>query len=177
MKYVSLLLVLALLLTATLIGCHSSSSQKEKQTLVTSLEESMGDYLKTVQNKLPDDLRLTIYYLDPTVLTRAPLSKEDLQSYPGVVKITVEAEELASHRELMKKLDPNILQLVQEESHINARLYYFFEVGDSEKILEVIISNIYGSVCVNDFEVENNPVFYDLILPFLEDEDRQILGI
>ena len=35
MKYVSLLLVLALLLTATLIGCHSSSSQKEKQTLVT----------------------------------------------------------------------------------------------------------------------------------------------
>ena len=80
MKYVSLLLVLALLLTATLIGCHSSSSQKEKQTLVTSLEESMGDYLKTVQNKLPDDLHLTIYYLDPTVLTRAPLSKEDLQS-------------------------------------------------------------------------------------------------
>ena len=177
MKYISILLVLALLLTCSLIGCKDLSSLKEKQTPVTSLEESMSEYLKTVEEKLPDDLRLTIYYLDPTVLTRAPLSKEDLQSYPGVVKITVEAEELASHRELMKKLDPNILQPVQEESHINARLYYFFEVGDSEKILEVIISNIYGSVCVNDFEVENNPVFYDLILPFLEDEDRQILGI
>ncbi|MBO5175465.1 MAG: hypothetical protein J6B84_10035, partial [Eubacterium sp.] len=84
---------------------------------------------------------------------------------------------LASHWELLKELKPDILQPVQEESHINARLYYFFEVGDSEKILEVIISNIYGSVFVNGFNVENNPVFYDLILPFLEDEDRQILGI
>ena len=177
MKYISILLVLTLLLTCFLIGCKDSSSQKEGQASVTSLEASMDEYLKTVDGMLPDDLRLTIYYLDPTILTRAPLSKEDLQSYPGVVKITVDAEELASHWELLKELKPDILQPVQEESHINARLYYFFEVGDSEKILEVIISNIYGSVFVNGFNVENNPVFYDLILPFLEDEDRQILGI
>lgn len=176
MKYISILLVLAILLTCSLIGCKDLSSMKEKQTPVTSLEESMSKYLKTVEEKLPDDFRLTIYYLDPTVLTRVPLSKEDLQSFPGVVKITVEADELASHWELLKELNPDILQPVQEESYINARLYYFFEVGDSEKILEVIISNIYGSLFVNGFNVENNPVFYDLILPFLEDEDRQILG-
>ena len=159
--------LLAFLLTTILTACSNSSP----------LQEAMNDYSKIVEGDLPDDIRLTIYYLDPNILTRIPLSKDDLVTFPGVGIITVNSEELASCWELLKELNPSILHPVQEESYINARLYYVFEVGDSDKILEVVINNIHGNAFVNGIEVEDNPIFYELIVPYLTEEGRITLGI
>jgi len=68
------------------------------------------------------------------------------------------------------------LQPVKEKTYINARLYYVLEVG-TESLLGVVISDIHGSVFVNGEEVEDHPVFYEIIIPYLTDEDRTILGI
>lgn len=159
------LVILALVIS--LVGCSDS----------TPLQDAMNDYCKMVEGDMPDDLRLTIYYLDPTILTRRPLNQEDLVTFPGVEVIIVDSEELAPHWEQLKEMSPSVLQPVQEESYINARLYYVFEAGDSGKILEVVISEIHGSAFVNGVEVEDNPIFYDLIVHFLADDDRDILGI
>mgnify|MGYP003520259334 CR=1 FL=1 len=159
--------LLAFLLTTILTGCSN----------LPPLEEAMNDYSEIVAGDLPEDIRLTIYYLNPDILTRIPLSKDDLATFPGVVKINVNSEELASHWSLLKELNPSILHLVEKETHMNARLYYVFEVGDSNKILEVVISNIHGSVYVNGIEVEDNPIFYELIVHFLTEEGRNTLGI
>lgn len=159
--------LLAFLLTTILTGCSSSSA----------LQEAMKDYSKIVEGDPPEDICLTIYYLDPNLFTRIPLSKDALTTYPGVEIITVKSEELASHWELLKELNPSILHPVEEKSNINARLYYVFEVGDSDKILEVVISNIHGSAFVNGIEVKDNPIFYELIVHFLTEEGRTTLGI
>lgn len=168
MKRSTVLIFVFLLLTAIMTGCKNQSAP---------LQEALNDYSKMVGGDLLEDLSLTIYYIDPELLTRIPVSTEDLMTFRGVKIIVVESEKLENHLEQLRKLDASMLQPVQEESYINARLYYVFEAGDSDKILEVVISEIHGSVFVNGVEVEDNPVFYDLILPFLEDEDREILGI
>lgn len=166
MRRIVVICLLAFLLAITLTGCSNS----------TPLQDVMNDYSKMVEGDIPEDFCLTIYYLDPNILTRRPLSEADLVTFPGVEIIRVESEELASYWTLLKELDLSILQLVKEKSYMNARLYYVFEVGDSD-ILEVVISEIHGSVFVNGVEVEDNPLFYELIAQFLTEEDHNVLGI
>lgn len=164
-KLVISLVVLSLVVCLT--GCSHS----------TPLQDAMIDYSIMIEIGIPEDLHLTIYYIDPTILTRRPLNQEDLVTFPGVEVIIVDSEEIAPHWEQLKELSPSTLQPVQEESYVNARLYYVFETRDSGKILEVVISEIHGSVFVNGMEVEDNPIFYKLINPFLSENDRNILGI
>lgn len=168
MKRAGIIFLIIILLAAGLIGCGNSSSQ---------LEEALADYSQMAEGALPDDLRLTIYYLDPSILTRAPLSAEDLMNFPETQKIIIDSGELTAHLALLQKMDPSILQPVKEESKINARLYYVFEAGDSGKILEVTISDIHGSAFVNGMEVDDHPVFYEIITPFLSEEAIDMLGI
>lgn len=161
------LCLIAVLAIAVFSGCVEKSP----------LESALAEYGKVVEGKLPEDIRLTIYYIDPNIYTRVPLSKDALITFPGVKMITVQSGELASEWELLKELKPSILQPIQEGSYINARLCYIFEVGNSNEILEVIISQIHGNVFVNGIEVEDHPVFYKLIGSFLTDQDRETLGI
>ena len=175
LKIFCVLLALCLLFTTTLTGCSGPS---------TRLQRSMKDYTQMLEGDLPEDLRLTIYYMSTAILTRYPYGIDDLVKFAGSHSqtIVVEAEELAKHKELLKKLDASILQPVQEETYINARLYYVFEVGESEKLLEVVVSpeqlgKIYGDVVVNGVAVEDDPVFYELITPFLTDDAHDKLGI
>lgn len=163
-----MVLLVCLLLTVALSGCSNPTND---------LQVALQDYVKMVDGDCPEDLRLTIYYIDPAILTRKPLTAEELKNFPGVQTITVEAEELAKHFETFQKLTPSALKSVEENSGINARLYYVFETGDAGQILEVIICDSYSSVFVNGIEVENNSVFYELIEPFLSEEDRNVLGI
>lgn len=172
-KTVCAFLVLCLLCSVALSGCSSPRKQ---------LANSMEAYTQMLETALPEDLRLTIYYLSTDILTNRPLGAEDLIQCSSTQKIVVEAEELAEHKELLKKLDASILQPAKEKSYINARLYYVFEVDDSEKLLEVVVSpeqlgKIYGDVVVNGIAVEDDPVFYELIMPFLTEDAHEKMGI
>ena len=89
--------------------------------------------------------------------------------------ITVEHGELAAKSELLKELKSSILSFVEEPSYMNARLYYVFEIGE-QKILEVVISEIHGSVIVNGYEMEDHTIFYELIEPFLTEAAHETLG-
>lgn len=165
-RSIAVLFIALFLLAAILAGCSDAAK----------LEEAMEAYSKIVAGDLPENLKLTIYYVDPQILTRYPWSKEDLVRCCDLV-ITVESEELAPYWELMKSLKPSILKPTQEEEYINARVYYYLEVGNSEKILEVVISYIHGSVYVNGIQVEDHPVFYELIVDFLAEEGITIPGL
>ena len=166
-KSAFIILLFVFYLINLLTGCSNTTP---------SIQDVMNDYCKMVEGNPPEDIRLTIYYLSPKILTRAPLSEDDLVTFPGVGIITVSSGELAAYWPLLHKLTPAMLKPVQEGSYMNARLYYVFEYGDSNKLLEVVISQIHGTVFVNGIEVEDNPVFYDLIIPFLTEESRNVLG-
>ena len=159
-------LLLVIVLGITLLGC--TGGRPETMDVVLK-------YLKAVEGDIPDNLCLTIYYISPHILTRRPLSAEDLKNFSETKVITVESDELKQHAELLRKLEYRMLQLVEEPSYMNARVCYVFELENKE-ILEVVISEIGGNVFVNGLEVQDHPIFYELIEPFLTEEAHDTLG-
>lgn len=171
-RMISIITVLAMVLAFVFMwGCS------EKQ-----LENTLDDYEEIIEEGIPDDLKLTIYYIEPTTLTLVPVrTVEDFMGYSPIV-IEVTAAELAAHRDLLASLNAACLKPVAEDADTHPiigfiRLVYVLERGDGEVLLEVIASDIiyHGGVLVNGFEVENDPIFYDLINPFLTEEDRNTL--
>ena len=176
-------IIIILLFAFSLSGCtilpvSQDPADEYSPPTRPTLEEALAEYSSLMQSDLPEDTRLTIYYISPALLTRAPVSVEQLMTFSDVKIINVTAAELRQIQPLLKKLDASILQPVQEETYINARLYYVIETSDSNKILEVVTTNIlHQSVFVNGVEVENDPIFFDIISPFLTEEDIKILNL
>ena len=145
---------------------------------------TLEDYEKVLRDGVPEDMRLTIYYMDPTILTRLPVrTLEDLLSYPQTKTIQADALKLVAHRDLLKELDASCLQPITEESGTEPiigylRLVYVLERENGKKLVEVKASDLINgnSIIVNGLEVENNPIFYELIDPFLNEVDRNILA-
>ena len=160
-----LLLMLIILLVPSLAGCSPSAQ----------LRNTFSVYLDVISEDIPEDIQLTIYYMEPWILTQYPLSTDDLVKFRDK-KIVVEYEELSTQIALLSKLEPSILEPVKEETYLDARLYYVIETEAHGKILEVAVRDIVGqNVFVNGIEVEHNPVFYEIIKPFLSEEDIAIL--
>ena len=163
-----LLFMLIILLVPSLTGCSSPSAQ---------LRNSFRAYNDAISKDLPEDIQLTIYYIEPWILTNRPLSTDDLVKRDDVKKIVVEHEELSTQIALLSKLEPSIFEPVKEETYQNVHLYYVIETGTHGKILEVAVNEIgRGNVFVNEIEVEDNSVFYEVITPFLSEEDIAILS-
>lgn len=163
-----LYITVILLLVSVLTGCANTSAQAQNP---------LADYEKMLSGDIPQDLRLTIYYMDPAILTLVPLSAEDLMSFSETKKIVVGSDELAANFEPFKKLNSSVLQPAIVTSYIDARMYYVLEAGDSGKLLEVTISQVRGNIFVNGMEVEHNRIFYELIAPFLTEEARIMYGL
>jgi len=171
-----LLFMLIILLVLSLAGRSSPSAK---------LRDTFRVYLDVISEDIPEDMQLTIYYIDPLTLTNRALSTDDLVNSPDK-KIVVEYEELSTQIALLSKLEPSILEPAKEETYLdarlyyvmelNARLYYVIETETHGKILEVAVSEIGRNVFVNGIEVEHNSVFYEVITPFLSEEDIAILS-
>lgn len=188
MKKTSIILFFAaVVLVAVLGGCTDPSADApttQPETVVDAaaqLDASLQEYWKMVDGELPKDLRLKIYWISPSIATRRPLSVEDLISIDGVYKIDVSAEDLAENQETLKELTPAVLHSAEGDYYLGARVYYVFEAGENNKILEVAmwchnenISGDYG-VLVNGVTVEETPAFFRLIEPFLTEEARDML--
>ena len=96
------------------------------------------------------------------------------------VKIVIPSEVLVKHLSTLQRLDASAVQPA-EKFGMNARLYYVFETGD-QKVLEVVMQQFIGDddafgTFVNGIQVKKNTIFYEIILPFLTEEDRSNLGL
>lgn len=164
---ISLLMVL---LSGILSGCTSNAML---------LSDALQDYTAVVNGELPEDLSLTIYYLRLSIVTRMPLTSEDLVNLSHTEKIVVESSELVAYQDLLQKMNASALQPSRTEPLVDARLYYVFSTGANDKLLEVTISG--GPLdsrdpIVNGIHVEDNDVLYELIAPFLSEEVRDMFG-
>jgi hypothetical protein len=166
-------ILLAIILVATSLWISSEET----------LENTLDDYEKAVQGGVPSDLKLTICYMDPTILTRVPVrTLEDLMGYSGTKTIGVGSGKLAAHADLLRKLDATCLQGIEEDTNAQPvtdclSLVYILERGDGRVLLEVMATSLIHDdiILVNGFAVENKPIFYELIDSFLTDEDRSVL--
>ena len=168
MKRIVLIICLLLfLLSMVLTGCENPHHQ---------LQEALNDYCQMIDGAMPEDLRLTVYFVPPHIFTRAPLDENDLKTFPSLMRIVVESDELAAHWERIKKVDMSVLQPVADGFNTDARLYYVLETGN-DKILDVVISRNHCNAFVGGIEVEDNPVLYEIITPFLTEDACSTLGI
>lgn len=172
-KRLALMIAAVLLFTTILTVCFSDTLQ---------LRWAVNRYQTFLDSELPEDATLTIYYLPHDILTRAPLTVADLMDMNDTVKIVVHSNELINQLSTLKQLDLSCVRPAKEEFGVNARLYYVFETGNSERLLEVAMQQFVGDTqafgtFVNGIAVQKNPVLYEIILPFLSEQDCCNLGI
>ena len=89
----------------------------------------------------------------------------EIESYEGVTMMAFEITANGDELEITKTSDC---------SHADTDNDYIFET-DAGKLLDVAFNGIHDCPFVNGIEVEDNDLFYELIDPFLTDEDRGIL--
>ena len=113
----------------------------------------------------------TIYYVSPFILTRHPLSVDDLINMSSVRKVVINSSSLEEHIDLFKQISNDDLIPIKKKSYLDARLYYALESKENGKLLDVAMwAGDDKSIFVNGFEVKGNDFFYDVIKPFLPED-------
>ena len=187
MKRKGIIIALAVLLSAA-ITCQSVWLANRGIPRV-SLNLALHAYEAAFDDGAPDDLKLTIYYISPAIVTRAPIyTLEQLRGANDdhATQIHVGAEELSAHAEQFRKLDADDLCPETVYSAVSGRggrilgflrMVYILEREDGEILLKIYACNLVRdeSVIVNGIKVKNDPIFYELIDPYLTDADRETL--
>lgn len=188
MKRKGIIIALAVLLSAA-ITCQSVWLANRGIPRV-SLNLALRAYEAAFDDGAPDDLKLTIYYISPAIVTRAPIyTLEQLKKFcnnDAGTQIEVGAEELSAHAEQFRKLDADDLCPETVYSAVSGRggrilgflrMVYILEREDGEILLKIYACNLVRdeSVIVNGIKVKNDPIFYELIDPYLTDADRETL--
>ena len=155
------------LLTLTILANCGGNDMRPKDV--------MNSLAKITEKTIFDDLSLTIYYISPSILTRAPLSVDDLMNFNSVKKIVINGNDIEEHIDFFEKISKDDLIPVKKTSRIDARFYYVFESEKDGKILDVAMWGDDNSIFINGFEVKGNDIFYDVIKPFLSEEAKNDL--
>lgn len=136
--------------------------------LITN-NEKKDDNFRYVDDLREHNLTLTIYYVNPYLLTRHSWSVSDLIENCERM-IVVEEDSLKNDIDLSSLLNQVTLKPVENESSLNARIYYVIEDEMGNQLIDVAMWGTNKSIYVNGIEVYENPAFYDLIKPYLPDD-------
>jgi hypothetical protein len=166
---VALLVVICL----SLQGCGS----------IKKAEEQVDRLLSFIDSGNIEKLSLKISYIDPMILTRFPWQVDNLLSSDLLQKIEVGRQELSEHIESLRLLEQASLKKPEQESVLNARMYYYFEAS-GKKLLEValwgtgteITEDMEHTVFIGDIAVvDPDSIFLKIIEPFLPEEYARYL--
>ena len=154
-----------------------------------SPEKAFDQFSKQIENGRVKELTLTIYYINPSVLTPLPWSidffvygsssvenpkgKKDDANGAYDQKFVIDGNQLEEHSDLLKKISSDVLVPTEQKSYVDVRIYYMFE-KNNRKIFDVAMwggDNIF----VNGIEVEENEIFYAIIMPFLSKDAAKAL--
>lgn len=129
-----------------------------------------------------DNVSLTIYSMNPSTFTNFPLGVNDLIALDNsaVKKIVVEAHDFEKHIENFENIKvKDVLPKKGKSTYSDIRLYYVIEGERNGRLLDVAMWGGNGEengtcVFVNGIEVREKNIFYELILPFLPDEEANV---
>lgn len=136
----------------------------------TRPEKAMSHLSQIIETENVDELRLTIYYISPEVLTLVPLDVNNLLNMDDLQKIIVNGDKLKEHIDLLQQMSHEILTPVKATPRVDARNYYVFETKQGAKILSVTMWGIDGSIFVNGVAVKEDNIFYQVIMPFAPED-------
>lgn len=128
-----------------------------------------------IKNENINDISLTIYYVSPDTLTFLALSVDDLINRDDN-KIVISGSDLEEHIDLFKQINNDVLIPVKKKTSVlDFRVYYVLESKKNGKLFDVAMWGEDQSIFVNEFEVKGNDIFFDVIIPFLpEDEAKKL---
>lgn len=158
------LIVIALLV---LSGCGAKS---------TPLQAALADYAAALEADGLDGLRLSVYYIDPSILTRSPLTEEKLLTFESVQKFEVDRAQLLQHIELLKTINAEEMTPVSNSSVLDARLCCVFESDRAGQVLRLTLGGKDNSIFVNGVEAENRGLLRDLLAAFAPEEAMDVLS-
>ena len=138
-------------------------------------EEAIINFSQVIEHEGLNDFSLTIYYLELTILTQMPVTEFDLIDGLHDYKITIPGYRLQDYADIFRQIDNAPFIPVEEESHMDARVLYVFENPDGKEVLRVSMWGRNRSMFVNGNQVEEESIFYDVIMPFLPEHIAQEL--
>jgi len=139
------------------------------------LQDALADYEKVLKTDGLDGLRLSVYYIDPSILTRSPLTEEQLLSFESVQRFDVDNAQLLQNIELLKTINAEEMTPVSNTSVLDARLCCIFESDRAGQILRLTLGGKDNSIFVNEVEVENCELLRDLLAAFASEETMRVL--
>ena len=125
------------------------------------LQVALTDYAAVLESNGLDGLRLSVYYIDPSILTRFPLTEERLLSFGSVQRFEVDNAQLLQNIELLKTINAEELTPVSNPSALNARLCCIFESDYAGQVLQLTLGGEANSIFVNGVEAENCELLHD----------------
>ena len=162
-KYIIAGFLILTLLAVTVLSIFGGNHMQSKKALNT--------FSKLIESGNLDKLSLTIYYTSPFILTRQPLSVDDLIGFSDVKKGVIKGSDLEEHINLLNHMVNADLISVKNKSYLDARIYYVFETEEEGKIFDVAIGvSDSKSIIFNGVKVKGNDIFYDVIIPFLPED-------
>jgi hypothetical protein len=139
------------------------------------LKKLTHDIVEKIDNENVNDLVLTIYYMDPKILTPFALDIKDLVARDDI-KIVISGSELEKHIDLFKQISNNVLTpIIKITCLLDFRVYYVLESEKNGKLFDVAMWGDNQSIFVNGLEVKENDIFYRMIMPFLPEDDARRL--
>ncbi len=139
------------------------------------LQVVLTDYAAVLESNGLDGLRLSVYYIDPSILTRFPLTEERLLSFESVQRFDVDNAQLLQNIELLKTINAEEMTPVSNTSVLDARLCCIFESDRAGQILRLTLGGKDNSIFVNEVEVENCELLRDLLAAFASEETMRVL--
>ena len=139
------------------------------------LQDALADYEKVLKTDGLDGLRLSVYYIDPSILTRFPLTEERLLSFESVQRFEVDNAQLLQNIELLKTINAEEMTPVSNASVLDARLCCVFESDRAGQVLRLTLGGKDNSIFVNGVEVENFELLRDLLMAFASEETMRVL--
>ena len=132
------------------------------------------NFAEIIEQGRVDELTLAIYYWSPYYLTPRSWGVDDVMDEQR--QHVVAGDILKKHIDLLKQLDDAVLVPVEYEAFLNARMHYVFEHRRSRRTFTV---SMWGwgcpdmereSIFVNGVAVEEERIFYDVLMQFLPED-------
>ena len=137
-------------------------------------KKSLNYFSQLLENGKIGDIRLTIYYIDPWVFTLMPLDVDMLVNNSDHI---INIENLEEYVDLLKQIGSDDLIQVEHKSRLNARFYYIFKTKNNRKLFDVAMWGDDFSIYVNGLEVQENDIFYKIVVPFLPEDMVEYLEV
>lgn len=154
------------LLIWILILCGMGVGQRHETAVPVERDQITGAWLE--ENL--EHVTLELYYIDPYVLTRAPVTVEQIKKSCDI-HVTVDAENLTPYKDLIVQMvDIPVTALDEEDVYLNARIYYALCDQEGNTLFDVAMwawGTEEDGIFVNGTPCEEESVFYETAQAFL----------